>query len=117
MKQGTLKTSTIYVSVGERMRVYRKVDDIPSSLREKMEQSTKGMNAATILIADRNGRSELMRALRGAASGLGRQDAHSGNSRRDPGRNRRFLPGHRWLGIAAVASVLGAAACVLAYLR
>ncbi len=46
------------------------MDEVPPALRRKLEQSTSGMNAATILIADRNGREELMKALQGKSSHL-----------------------------------------------
>lgn len=66
----TLKTSTIFISVGEKTRVYRSVDDVPPKLRRKLTESTNGINSATILIADRNGREELMKAVQGRPSNL-----------------------------------------------
>jgi hypothetical protein len=48
--------------------VYRALDDVPAGLRRKLVQSTHGMNSATILIADKRGREELVRALRGDPS-------------------------------------------------
>ena len=66
----TLKTSTIFISVGEKTRVYRSVDDVPPKLRRKLSESTNGLNSATILIADRNGREELMKAIQGRPSQL-----------------------------------------------
>ncbi|MBX9603112.1 MAG: hypothetical protein K2X35_19060 [Bryobacteraceae bacterium] len=64
----TIKTSTIFVSVGDRTEVYRSVDQVPPPLRRKLEMSTHSLNSATILIADRNGREELTRSLRGLPS-------------------------------------------------
>lgn len=66
----TLKTSTIFISVGEKTRVYRSVEDVPPKLRKKLSESTNGLNSATILIADRNGRDELMKAIQGKPSNL-----------------------------------------------
>ena len=66
----TLKTTTIFISVGEKTRVYRSVDDVPPKLRRKLTESTNGINSATILIADRNGRDELMKAIQGRPSSL-----------------------------------------------
>jgi hypothetical protein len=43
---------------------------VPPGLRKKLEQSTNGMNSATILIADRRGREEIVRAIRGLPSGV-----------------------------------------------
>jgi hypothetical protein len=55
MPRVTVKTSTIFISVGEKTKVYRSVNDVPPPLRKKLEQSTNGINSATILIADRRG--------------------------------------------------------------
>ncbi len=70
MSRVTLKTSTIFISVGGRTRVYRSVDEVPAQLRKKLEQSTNGINSATILIADRRGRQEIARAIRGLPAGV-----------------------------------------------
>jgi len=67
MPRVTLKSSTIFISVGERTEVYRSVDEVPPTLRKKLEESTNGIHSATILIADRRGREEIMRAIRGSA--------------------------------------------------
>jgi hypothetical protein len=70
MPRVTLKSSTIFISVGDRTEVYRSVDEVPPSLRKKLEESTNGIHSATILIADRRGREEIMRAIRGGRSNL-----------------------------------------------
>lgn len=70
MSRVTLKSSTIFISVGEKTSVYRSVDEVPPRLRKKLEQSTNGINSATILIADRRGRQEIARAIRGLPSGM-----------------------------------------------
>jgi hypothetical protein len=70
MSRVTLKSSTIFISVGNRTEVYRSVADVPPSLRKKLEQSTNGINSATILIADRKGKEEIVRAIRGLPSDL-----------------------------------------------
>jgi hypothetical protein len=70
MQRVTLKTSTIFISKGDRTRVYRSVGEIPQSLRKELEESTNGFNSATILIADRRGREEVRRALKGMPSAL-----------------------------------------------
>jgi hypothetical protein len=70
MQRVTLKTSTIFISKGDRTRVYRSVGEIPEGLRKELEQSTNGFNSATILIADRRGREEVRRALKGMPSAL-----------------------------------------------
>ena len=61
---GIMKTSAILIAAGRSHRVYRSVDDVPPKLRRKLIQSTNGVSAGTILIADRKGRQQLARALR-----------------------------------------------------
>lgn len=70
MQRVTVKTSTIFIAKGKRTRVYHSVQDVPQTLRRELEESTNGFNSATILIADRRGRQELLRALQGMPSGL-----------------------------------------------
>src|SRR5579864_5879516 len=70
MHRVTVKTSTIFIAKGGRTRVYRSVSEIPQRLRKELEESTNGFNSATILIADRRGRAEILRALNGLPSGL-----------------------------------------------
>jgi hypothetical protein len=68
MAQLTARTSTIFIGTGEDTRVYRSVEDVPQPLRQKLLECTRGMNSATILIADKQGREELVRALQGRPS-------------------------------------------------
>jgi hypothetical protein len=68
MAQLTAKSSTIFIATGEETRVYRSVDDVPPELRRKLTECTRGINSATILIADKRGREELVRALQGRPS-------------------------------------------------
>jgi hypothetical protein len=70
MSRVTLKSSTIFISVGSKTEVYRSVNDVPPPLRKLLEQSTSGIHSATILIADRKGKEEIVRAVRGLPSGL-----------------------------------------------
>jgi hypothetical protein len=70
MSRVTLKSSTIFISVGNKTEVYRSVDDVPPPLRKQLEQSTNGIHSATILIADRKGKEEIVRAVRGLPSAL-----------------------------------------------
>lgn len=70
MPRLTVKSSTIFISVGGRTQVYRSVEDVPPPLRKRLEQSTNGINSATILIADRRGREEIVRAIRGLPSNI-----------------------------------------------
>jgi hypothetical protein len=68
MTRLTAKTSTIFISSGETTKVYRSMGEVPPGLRRKLQETTKGMNSATILIADKRGREELVRALQGRPS-------------------------------------------------
>jgi hypothetical protein len=73
--KGVVKTSTILISSGERQTVYRSVEEVPDSLKRQLIRSTNGLNSATIVIADREGRKEIAKAIRnlpgpaGSASG------------------------------------------------
>lgn len=70
MYRVTVKTSTIFIAKSGRTHVYHSVNEVPPVLRKELEDSTNGFNSATILIADRRGREEIMRALNGLPSGL-----------------------------------------------
>jgi hypothetical protein len=64
----TARSATIFIASGEGTQVYRSVDDVPLELRRKLIETTRGVNSATILIADKRGREELVRALQGRRS-------------------------------------------------
>jgi hypothetical protein len=68
MAQLTARSSTIFIATGHETRVYRSVEDVPATLRQKLTECTRGINSATILIADKRGREELVRALQGRPS-------------------------------------------------
>jgi len=68
MAQLTARTSTIFIATNDDTKVYRSVEDVPLPLRQKLLECTRGMNSATILIADKQGREELVRALQGRPS-------------------------------------------------
>lgn len=68
MTRLTAKTSTIFISNGKKTTVYRSLGEVPPVLRRKLQESTQGINSATILIADKRGREELVRALQGRPS-------------------------------------------------
>jgi hypothetical protein len=65
MTRLTARSSTIFIASGDETHVYRSVNDIPPALRRKLQDSTRSMNSATILIADKRGQQELLRALQG----------------------------------------------------
>jgi hypothetical protein len=69
----TARSATIFIASGEQTRVYRSVEDVPAELRRKLIETTQSVNSATILIADKRGREELLRALQGHRSGIRRR--------------------------------------------
>jgi hypothetical protein len=68
MNRVTMKTSTIFVSGKGGTQVYRSLKEVPPRLRKKLLESTSGANSGTILIADRSGRDEIVRAVQGLPS-------------------------------------------------
>jgi hypothetical protein len=68
MTRLTARTSTIFIATGPYTHVYRSLEEVPPPLRRKLRQTTRGLNSATILIADRRGREELVRALQGQST-------------------------------------------------
>jgi hypothetical protein len=79
MQRVTVRTSTIFIAKGNRTRVFHSVDEVPAQLRRELERSTNSFNSATILIADRRGREEIVRALNGLPSSLRSRLANSLN--------------------------------------
>ena len=70
MEQTTLRTFTIMVYNSNGKQWFRSKDELPQELRQKLEETMQSSNSATILLADRNGREELAKALRGTPSAL-----------------------------------------------
>lgn len=66
----TIKRTTVFIAMGDRTQVFRSPDDIPTPLKKQLAESTRGMNSATILIADRGGREEIRKILNGEPSPL-----------------------------------------------
>ena len=60
-----MKSSMILIASGGAKTVYRSLDDVPSRLKARLLESTSNRNAATILIADRSGRDEVAKVIRG----------------------------------------------------
>jgi len=70
MQRVTVKTSTIFIAKGDKTHVYHSVSEVPPQLRKELEETTNSFNSATILIADKRGREEILRALNGLPTGL-----------------------------------------------
>ena len=106
---GTFLTSTVLISVGGSDHVYRSVEEVPATLRTRLVKSTNGANSATILIADRRGRKEIARAMRGLPGSpqrrllqsvlAGRDEVHSWLT---PGRRKAIFAALLLLAIALI---------------
>src|SRR4051794_39398558 len=107
MEKLTAKSSTIFIATADTTRVYRSVREVPADLRRRLEESTSGVNSATILIADKRGREELVRALQGQPSEVQSRLADSleaGRRRRAPEQTKATTKKSRiWLELLAPA--------------
>jgi len=65
MAKGSVRSSMILIAAGERLEVYRSLQDVPGELREKLLDATNRSESATILIADKRGREEIAKAVQG----------------------------------------------------
>src|SRR5882724_3937693 len=70
MSRYTLKSSTVFVSIGEETRVFRSVDEVPAEWIRYFEKSKGRLRPQTILIADPKGREEILRGLQGLPSSV-----------------------------------------------
>ncbi len=109
---GVYRTSTVLISQGGGGRVYRSMEEAPASLRAKLRKSLKGVNSATILIADRRGRREIAKALHGLPFAGRRGLAIPGSP--FPGAPR-WLTRRRKAVLAAVLSTLALAVAAMVF--
>ncbi|MBI1896170.1 MAG: hypothetical protein HYZ57_00295 [Acidobacteria bacterium] len=109
MRSGMVKSSTILIALGRKTAVYRSIEDLPPGLRHKLARTTNGDNAATILIADRNGRDELLKLMLGQPSNL-RRAGRRGTQRPESGRWRRAI--RRWPIAMALVLVVALSAAL-----
>lgn len=101
----TQKCSTIFISVGGETRVYHSLEEVPPELRERLMESTQGLNSATILIADRRGREEILRSLNSPRSQLDRRLAASLVAQRAGRRVSARRWRWRWPGLVRLAGI------------
>ena len=59
---GVMKTSAVMIASGRERGFYRSVQEVPEPLRTRLQETTTGSNAGTILIADRAGKQRLTEA-------------------------------------------------------
>src|SRR4051794_32048766 len=59
---GVMKTSAVMIASGRESGFYRSVQEVPEPLRTRLQETTTGANAGTILIADRAGKQRLTEA-------------------------------------------------------
>jgi hypothetical protein len=112
---GVYRTSTVLISKGGGGHVYRSVDEAPERLQAQLRRSLNSANAATILIADRRGRQEISKALRGLpGAGLRRLGMVGGLS---PGIPGWLTPRRKALMAAAICTAALAVAAVLILLH
>ncbi len=109
MERLTTKCSTILIAVGDQTQVYHSIEDIPGELRERLLASTRGDSAATILIADRGGREEILRTIR--RSRMNHYERLAAAMAASPPPRQWQRPRHRWLpGAARLLLALSAGA-------
>lgn len=70
MEQSTLRTKSILVSTLDHTEWFQSKEDLPAPIRKRMESALNSPNSFTFLLADRNGRDELVKALGGESSPL-----------------------------------------------
>jgi len=99
-----MKTSAVMIAAGGERQVYPSVNDVPANLRKMLQDSTSGVNSATILIADRRGKEEIAKALERVAEPAA---AQPGN----PSLRILGLSWRNWIGVA-----IGFASCAIALL-
>lgn len=113
---GVFQTSTVMISTGGADQVYRSVEEVPARLRDRLLKSTNGSNSATILIADRRGRQEIAKAMKGLPGPSQRRLLHSIlNSEASPGPLSWLTPARK-KGIMAVVTFLALALTVIVFL-
>jgi hypothetical protein len=106
MESVTLKTQTIFVAFGRHTFVYKSLEDMPRDLKKKLVRKTTNSASATILIADRRGKEELLRAIQGAPKSIPLRVTEESRKKReyqdklDRARARRY-----WLEIGLIGVI------------
>ena len=121
MSRYTMKNSVVFVSVGEKTRVFRSVDEVPAEWIRYFERSKGRLRPQTILIADSKGREEILRGLQGLPSAVRPRwnpptlRSSQSSARGAAAASQRFQwTGRQVLGEVSLAVMIGAA-IVLAF--
>jgi len=101
-----LKTSTILISADDTEGVYHSVEEVPEPLRKKLLRSTNSINSRTILIADRRGRREILRAMKNLPGAAQRRLSTSLLSASQPSHTRLTIPQIAGILLAAATGVV-----------
>lgn len=112
LESGVFHTSAVYVAAGRNDRLYHSVDEMPTALRSTLERSTNGANSGTIIIADRNGRREIAKAVRHWRAAGSPTDVQSSGTRHGRRRVARIAAA---VFLAMIACVLIAAAAAIVF--
>jgi hypothetical protein len=99
----TQKYSTILIAADDEYAAYRSVHEVPESLRKKLIETTTGRNAITILIADENGRQEILRSLHGLPSSVQSRWVRSILAPHRHGRNPAYFVLRHWRQVVEFA--------------
>lgn len=105
MEQVTIKTSSVFIGIGTRTLIYRSLEDVPEALRIRMAQSLDGANSATILIADRGGREQLIRAIQGLPASLDFGFTGRHRALKAPAGGEETVARRGWLELALIGLV------------
>lgn len=117
MEMPTIKSFTVFVATSKGTQVFRSVEEIPSGVRETLARQTNGMQSATIVIADHNGREELSRALQGLPSRVESRVVEAARRRGSrPEDQVQESHGRVWID-AGIAAALALLAGLTAYWR
>ena len=114
MSRYTVKSSTVFVSVGEETRVFRSVDEVPAEWIRYFERSKGRLRPQTILIADPKGREEILRGLQGLPSAVRPRWNPASIGSSGPSLNAAASQRFQWttrqvLGEVSLAVMIGAA--------
>jgi hypothetical protein len=104
----------VLISTEGKDRIYRSVEEVPPTLRNRLLRTTNSANADTILIADRKGREEIDKAMRRMPGSAPRRQFGAILGKDDPPGALSWLtpPRLRWLNLLVLLLALAVIAFV-----